>query len=77
MVTVDPWNPQSAFVHIPLEEFGIGADEEYVMEDLLTGEKFHWRGARNFVALDPHHRPAHVFRVRRAIGRELGEVVFV
>lgn len=75
-VTVDPWNPQSAFVHIPLEEFGIGADEEYVMEDLLTGEKFHWRGARNFIALDPNHRPAHVFRVRRAIGRELGEVVF-
>jgi starch synthase (maltosyl-transferring) len=76
VVTVDPWNPQSAFVTIPLEQFGIGASEEYVMEDLLTGEKFHWRGARNFIALDPHHRPAHVFRVRRAIGRELGEVIF-
>ena len=76
VVTVDPWNPQSAFVHLPIELFGIGADDEYVMEDLLTGEKFHWRGARNFIALDPQNRPAHVFRVRRAIGRELGEVVF-
>jgi starch synthase (maltosyl-transferring) len=62
---------------VPLEQFGIGADEEYVMEDLLTGEKFHWRGARNFIALDPHHRPAHVFRVRRAIGREAGETVYL
>jgi starch synthase (maltosyl-transferring) len=77
VVTVDAWNPQSAFVHVPLEQFGIGADEEYVMEDLLTGEKFHWRGARNFIALDPHHRPAHVFRVRRAIGRESGETVYL
>jgi starch synthase (maltosyl-transferring) len=77
VVTVDAWNPQSAFVHVPLEQFGIGADEEYVMEDLLTGEKFHWRGSRNFIALDPHHRPAHVFRVRRAIGREAGETVYL
>jgi starch synthase (maltosyl-transferring) len=74
--TLDPRSNQSAFVHVPLEEFGIGADEEYVMEDLLTGEVFHWRGSRNFVALDPQNRPAHVFRVRRPIGREEGVDLF-
>jgi starch synthase (maltosyl-transferring) len=46
------------------------------MEDLLTGEVFQWRGSRNFVALDPHHRPAHVFRVRRKIGRDAGRDLF-
>ena len=76
VATVDPWNGQSAFVHVPLEEFGIGADEEYAMEDLLTGEVFQWRGSRNFVALDPQNRPAHVFRVRRKIGRDSGRDLF-
>jgi len=76
VTTLDPWNAQSAFVHVPLEEFGIGADEDYAMEDLLTGEIFHWRGTRNFVALDPHNRPAHVFRVRRKIGRDSGRDLF-
>ena len=74
--TLDPHSNQSAFVHVPLEEFGIGADEEYAMEDLLTGEVFHWRGSRNFVALDPQNRPAHVFRVRRQIGRKEGVDLF-
>jgi hypothetical protein len=29
----------------------------------LSGGRFTWQGARNFVELDPRHLPAHVFRV--------------
>ena len=29
-----------------------------------------WRGARNFVSLDPQHSPAHIFRVRRRVRTE-------
>ena len=76
VVSLDPWNSQSSIIHLPLEQFGIGPDEEYQMDDLLAGEKFFWRGARNFIALDPHSRPAHVFRVRRSIGREAGETLY-
>ena len=76
VVTLDPWNGQGAFVQVPLVEFGIGPDEDYVMEDLLSGEVFQWRGERNFVALDPQQRPAHVFRVRRKIGRDAGRDLF-
>ena len=76
IVTVDPWQPQTAFVHVPLADFGIGAAEAFVVEDLLTGEKFTWRGSRNFVSLNPHTRPAHVFRVRRFQDREDGQDVF-
>jgi len=75
-VTLDPYNGQGGFVTVPLGDFGIGADEEYVLEDLITGEWFHWRGARNFVGLDPHQRPAHIFRLRRQTGREAGQVLF-
>jgi starch synthase (maltosyl-transferring) len=75
-VTVDPWQPQSAFVHVPLVDFGIGESEAYVAEDLLTGEKFSWRGARNFILLNPQTRPAHIFRIRRLVDREDGAEVF-
>jgi starch synthase (maltosyl-transferring) len=75
-VTLDPWNGQGGFVTVPLADFGIGGDEEYEVEDLLTGEWFRWRGVRNFVGLDPHNRPAHIFRLRRRIGRAAGESIF-
>jgi starch synthase (maltosyl-transferring) len=75
-VTLDPWNGQGGFVTVPLADFGIGGDEEYEVEDLLTGEWFRWCGARNFVGLDPHNRPAHIFRLRRRIGRTAGATVF-
>ena len=75
-VTVDPWNAQAGFINVPLGDFGLGENDPYLVEDLLTGERFAWRGSRNFIALDPHHRPAHVFRVRRHLGHEAGEDVF-
>ncbi|GAT34281.1 starch synthase [Terrimicrobium sacchariphilum] len=77
IVTVDPYNPQTAFVHVPLEELGIGDRETYQVEDLLTGERFTWTGSRNFVSLNPHTRPAHIFRVRRWAGREGGRDVYL
>lgn len=75
-VTVDPFQPQTAFVHVPIEMFGIRPDEPYVVEDLLTGETFSWCGARNFIALQPHTRPAHILRLRRLMDRENGRDVF-
>ena len=39
-VTVDPNHSQTAFVHVPLEDFGLGPHETFQVEDLLTGERF-------------------------------------
>jgi len=75
-VTHDPYNPQSAFVTLPLADFGIPDGSAYLVEDLLTGETFRWTGPRNFVVLDPHTRPAHIFRLRRPAGRIRGEEAF-
>ena len=66
LVTLDPYNSQSGHADVPIENFGIDASDPYRVEDLITGEKFTWRGRRNFVILDPNSRPAHVFRVRSA-----------
>jgi len=76
-VTVDPYNAQTAFVHVPLAELGIGEQETFQVEDLLTSERFLWTGARNFISLNPHTRPAHLFRVRRWAGRENGQDIYL
>ena len=76
-VTVDPNHSQTAFVHVPLEDLGLGHHETFQVEDLLTGERFLWTGARNFVSLNPHTRPAHIFRVRKWAGRSNGQDVYL
>jgi starch synthase (maltosyl-transferring) len=69
VVSLDPWNVQETFITVPIEKFGWIEGDAYQVHDLLTDDRYLWRGARNFVRLEPG-RPAHVFRVRRWIGRE-------
>ena len=75
-VSLDPFHTQSGFASVPVERFGIGENEAYQVEDLLTNERFVWRGRRNFVLLEPNSRPAHIFRLRRQIGRDGAQTVF-
>jgi starch synthase (maltosyl-transferring) len=76
LVNLDPFNTQSAFVYVPIEDFGISESDPYQLHDLLTDDKFVWKGRRNFVMLDPHSRPAHIFRIRRLMKREGSRLVF-
>jgi starch synthase (maltosyl-transferring) len=64
-VNLDPFALQTAAVEWPLWEYGLAWDADYVVEDLLTGERWTWHGARNYVELDPAVRVAHIFRVVR------------
>ncbi len=64
-VTLDPHLPQETMVHVPIEQLGLGSDDTYVVEDLLTGARYTWRGARNYVRLDPAVEPGHVLRLAR------------
>ncbi len=61
---------QSGWVELPLEELGMDPDQTYQLHDLLTDARYLWHGPRNYVELDPHQLPAHVFRIRRRIGKE-------
>jgi starch synthase (maltosyl-transferring) len=65
-VTTDPHVPQETIVHVPLSAVGIGQDQHYVVEDLLTGARYTWHGARNYVRLDPANEPGHVLRIVRS-----------
>jgi starch synthase (maltosyl-transferring) len=64
-VNLDPHHLQTAAVEWPLWEYGLPWDADYVVQDLLTGERWTWHGARNYVELDPSIRVAHVFHVVR------------
>jgi starch synthase (maltosyl-transferring) len=62
-VNLDPQHVQSATVSVPLKTLGIQEDEEYTVFDLLSRETYTWKGADNYVQLDPHAMPAHILRI--------------
>ena len=63
IVNTDPHNVQETMVHVPIREMGLRDDEPYVVEDLLTGARYSWRGVRNYVRLDPASEPGHLLLV--------------
>src|SRR5207237_2117178 len=66
VATTDPAHIQESMVHVPIHEMGIDDAQPYLMHDLLTGERYTWRGVRNYVRIDPAQQPGHVFRVEPA-----------
>jgi starch synthase (maltosyl-transferring) len=69
-INLDPHHVQSAWVDLDVEVLGVPRDQPYQVHDLLTGARYLWHGSRNFVQLDPHSIPAHIFRVRRRVRSE-------
>jgi starch synthase (maltosyl-transferring) len=63
-VNTTPHYVQQGWVEVPIAELGIPADSPFVVEDLLDGATYAWRGDRNYVRLDPAERMAHIFIVR-------------
>jgi starch synthase (maltosyl-transferring) len=65
VVNLDPLRAHESMIHMPLADLGLTSDVVYPVTDLLTGAQFRWRGARNYVRLDPTQEPAHVLRLER------------
>ena len=70
IVNLDPHHSQSGWVELDLGSLDIPADQPYQMHDLLSDQRYQWRGARNFVLLNPNSMPAHVFKLRRHVRSE-------
>ena len=64
-VNLDFLHPQSGFVELALPELNIAPHETFEVHDLLSGGRYTWSGARNYIELNPHQLPAHVFKVVR------------
>jgi starch synthase (maltosyl-transferring) len=62
-VNLDPHNAQGADFEVPLWEFGRPDDASIGVEDLVTGDRFTWRGKVQHVDLDPQVRPYAIWRL--------------
>ncbi len=70
VVNLDPHHAQEGRTQLDLGELGIEKTDTFQVHDLLTGSRYLWRGAENFVRLDPQHGPAAIFRLRRRVRSE-------
>ena len=63
VVNLDPYNPQSGWVSLPLAAMGIDPYQSYQVYDLLANTQYTWSGEHNYVEINPHVLPGHVFVV--------------
>jgi starch synthase (maltosyl-transferring) len=70
VVNLDPHQPQSGWVDLDINALKLEAEQPYQVHDLLSDQRYIWRGRRNYVMLDPQRTPAHVFRLRRRVRSE-------
>jgi starch synthase (maltosyl-transferring) len=77
VINLDPFHTQSGWVRVPIEKFGLDANQPYLVHDLLSDDKYIWQGERNYVELNPQVLPANIFRVRKGLKRETDFDYFV
>lgn len=65
VVNLDPHGTRATTVHLDTTTFGVDPNDQYVVQDEVTGEAWTW-GQSNYVRLDPHYEPAHILTVRSA-----------
>ena len=67
VVNMDWEHTQSGFIDLPLEHMGIGEHDSFTVRDLYDPfqAEYTWQGSRNYIELNPHFRPAHIFKVKR------------
>ena len=62
VVNLDPHNTQAGSTWLDLEALGIDVDDtSFTLHDRIGDARYVWHGRRNYVALDPHVTPAHIF----------------
>jgi starch synthase (maltosyl-transferring) len=70
VVNLDPHQAQSGWVDVDVGALKLDAEQPYQVHDLLSEQRYTWRGRYNYVMLDPQRLPAHVFRLRRRVRSE-------
>ncbi|MFP5310392.1 MAG: alpha-1,4-glucan--maltose-1-phosphate maltosyltransferase [Actinomycetes bacterium] len=65
VVNLDPDHTRAGWTWLDTGALGLADHDTFDVEDLLGGDTYRWHGPRNFVQLDPHRMPAHVFAVHR------------
>ncbi|NJC24642.1 maltotransferase domain-containing protein [Neolewinella antarctica] len=63
IVNFDEHNTQAGYVGVPVDLLG---EQGFRVRDLLTGATYWWNSNANYVELNPHQMPAHVFEITPA-----------
>ncbi len=63
VINMDPNQTQSGWVQVPLASMGLSDHESFIVNDLLSGQKYTWNREWNYIELNPHDMPAHLFRI--------------
>ena len=71
VLNLDPFHVHSGWVKVPIHKFGIEPHQPYLVHDLLGDDKYIWQGERNYVEINPYISPAHIFRLRKKLKREM------
>ena len=64
VVNLDPRHMQHGFIRLPLGDWGLPDYATVEVFDLISMERYYWRGEWNYVRLDPQARVGHVLQVR-------------
>lgn len=70
VVNLDPQYTESGWVQLPLGDLGLDPGQSFQVHDLLTDARYIWQGPSNYVELNPHSLPAHIFVIRRRVRTE-------
>ena len=70
VVNLDPRNAHAGWIELDLAALQLEPDRTYQVHDLLSNARHSWRGSRNYVQINPHTVPAHIFRIRRRVRTE-------
>jgi len=70
VANLDPHNVHSGWLEFDPAAFGVEHDASFQMHDLLSGARYLWSSARNFIRLDPQRLPVHLFLLRRRVRNE-------
>jgi starch synthase (maltosyl-transferring) len=64
-INLDSTQEQAGWIDLDLKQLAIPHNENFEIEDLLTGVHYQWHDRSNYVALSPNVMPAHIFRLVR------------
>jgi starch synthase (maltosyl-transferring) len=70
VANLDFFHTQSGWIRLPVEDLNLDSEQQYLVHDLLSGDKYFWQGSRNYVKLNPEFMPVHIFKVHRKMKRE-------
>lgn len=76
VVNLDPFHPHETMVHLPLDSWKIGWEEQYRADELIGGETYIWTGGSQYVRLDPQLNPAAIYHIRAWVHQDYAEPCF-